>query len=372
MNISIHYRPFLLLVLIPFFSCNNTPTDSLAIKKLPPIIAQNTTLTENTLYLIKESLLITSNTTLTIEPGVKITFCDTCIILCEGNIKAKGEPDNKIVIGESLLGNRIIIEESSATSFQNIHFKNASISINNGTLLVDSCIFTTTVLERKKPDPSFFISSNQSNITIQNSIFYGNTIKEGLGFNHGQCIINNNVFDSVPDAIELSNIHIGQIKKNVISYSTDDGIDLNNCKNITVSNNIIQYSNDKGISIGNNEIVGPEEMISLDSNLIQNNEIGISIKDYSLINVFYCILESNKTGIVFNPKKELKTRPLILINSSFFSENNNNYKPIINSAMLFKDCFSNQILPGNENSLFGNEKNEEMALIKAKKVIAGH
>ena len=61
------------------------------------IIEQDTTLTGNKPFLIYDSLVVASNTTLTLEKGTILYFHDKANVLVKGNIKAKGTWEEPVV-----------------------------------------------------------------------------------------------------------------------------------------------------------------------------------------------------------------------------------------------------------------------------------
>lgn len=373
-KVCIDKAAVLLLNVIAFFaitSCGGFQDFSIEKKELGTSIFENTTLESNTSYLITHSLLIEPGVTLECEPGVSISFCDTCMIFCKGVIKAKGVKENRVVF-ESITGiNKIIFENTNQRSFfQNVLFQNVSMVINQSNVFIDSSLFSSGRCDEDKRNTLSFISGSQSTITIQNSSFHGNGVKEGVGFSSSKCFIRNNVFDSIPDAIEFSNVSNGQILMNLINNSTDDGIDLNNCRNIIIENNSIKNSRDKGISIGNLKPCKDHERIKVNNNFIQGNEIAISIKGEAIVDISKCVISNNSYGVTTNKQKgDSSISFFSKVDSTFFYENENNYDPLT-AAMFFSNCTSEQLILGRNNRVLNKEK-VSLEVIKRVKNIEG-
>jgi hypothetical protein len=325
---SILFSLFIFLI-----SCSTNLTEELRINTP---ITQNTTLKKNMTYLVSESIQINANSTLKIEAGVSLSICDTCNIICKGNIIAIGSKNNTIRIsGDSLLNNKIVFESNLRKSqLINVVFNSTSILLHQNSIIIDSCSFRTS---QSSKNNAFFISGEKSIITLKNSSFYGNKLREGIGFNHGDCLIENNFFDQIPDAIEFSNINGSVILENTILNSPDDGIDLNNCKNILIENNHIRNSKDKGISIGNTKDQLLEEAIIIKNNLINGNKIAVSLKGGSQINLSNCIIESNDLGVAIEKSEKQLSHFTLEIKSSIFITNKQNYNSNLN--LSFNNCF---------------------------------
>jgi len=333
---NLRFSATFIFILLIFFSCAEK---KISIKNIDGQLLKNLTTEENTQYHIRKSLTIEKNITLTISQGVKLTFCDTCKIICYGKIKAFGNKKNPITVGNSFQKNTIIFKNSkSRSSFNNVSFINISLENNKTDIYIDSCSFKIEADTKNKVKTNAIILSNKSFISLKNSHFKGNNIIEGVGVNHGRCIIENNTFDLIPDAIELSNINDGTITKNIISHSQDDGIDLNNCTGINISYNTVQFSKDKGLSIGN---VKPQSLnsktIHIFNNLLINNKIGVSIKGVSTVKIKNCILENNKIGVHYESKK---TPSLSTLKNTYFINNNTDYKGSFHIET--KDCYSDK------------------------------
>ncbi len=339
---------FIIFALSIVSSCNTSST----FEVLPTEITKNTCLKKHTSYYAESSVNILKSVVLTIEQGVDLTLCDTCSIYCDGQIVANGSEFDPIYINTSGAEVSLYFKHSNLSStFKNTHFTNTALFFNNSEIRIDSCSFKVLPFETKNKISSFVISSYKSNVYIENSSFLGNNLNEGLGINKGSCLIRNNKFLYLPDAIELSNLEDALITGNKISYSNDDGIDLNNCKNIIISYNNIEYSKDKGISIGSKEIVSKEETIRINHNLITNNKIGIAVKLNSLVDISNCILEGNSTGLAFPITGNILTNALSEVNSTFFVNNENNTNTSEYSSFKFWNCYSDLSLAGKNNPL---------------------
>ena len=302
-------------------------------------INKNTTLTKkNSPYRINGKLSITDSANIIIEKGVTILMGEDSEIHCKSNFTANGTKTNPITI--------IPIEADK--SFHSINFYNCDISLNNleirdGLINCKNSNFkiensNITVKNRKmefgEKRPSI-IWAWYGKVIIDNVCITGNSKGEGININYSDSEITNSEFYNTPDAIELINVNNGKITNNIVMYSPDDAIDLNDCYNIDVSNNYLINNLDKGISIGTdwgNKFVslkpgfnGKSSNINVLNNYIVGNNIGICIKDSSVVSTSKNIISYNKTGIkVYRKNKNYNQGGSIKSQQDEISKNINN------------------------------------------------
>lgn len=132
-------------------------------------------------YLIRNSILIAEEATLSISPGTRIYNERESFILVEGVIRAEGTLENPILFGNSRLDSRfanssgqwggiVLLESASANSFVHCTIRNARFGINvtanqaseEATLYIGKCIIQNMTFSG--------LISLGSNVVLQNSL----------------------------------------------------------------------------------------------------------------------------------------------------------------------------------------------------------
>ncbi|MBI4645356.1 MAG: CotH kinase family protein [Bacteroidia bacterium] len=242
-------------------------------------------------YFSTGDIIIDSNVTLTIEPGVEILMAENACFIVHGQLILDGESNNHI----------------------RIHANNISGISNWGAICVDNATNTTIIRHAQLEDctyghelPKFkaAVSGYNSNITLYNVSIkdadqpffsqYGDYIKiknctlrsdavcdlinikyAGFALVQGCDLKGNDKIDT--DGIDYDQINNGIIRNNTI-YGflafNDDGIDIGeSAQNLIIENNIIYNCFDKGISIGQ------ASNANIKKNIFYNCHFGIGIKD---------------------------------------------------------------------------------------------
>lgn len=142
---------------------------------LPTVLTSDTTLTPDTLYILKQNMIINEGVTLTIQPGVTIqyyasshdkytTVPEYLRIVNNGTIVCEGTEDNHIVFKPSELYSGYCIDFNGNANFKYCEFYNMCFDQNNtwpriGTISLDHC----------------YVSDNSQ---MAGSVFFCNTFGE--------------------------------------------------------------------------------------------------------------------------------------------------------------------------------------------------
>ena len=272
---------------------------------------------ENSPYIINSDIKIEENVTLIIEAGTTILMNENTEIMCHGNIYALGNVNDRINIlplnSNSYFNSLYFLNSNSQLEYINIqdgliNSKYSNLNINNIEIVIQN---RPMQIGDKRPS---IIWGWHGNININNILLKGNNKGEGINISYSNARIENSEFYNTPDAIELINVDQGFIINNIVMDSPDDAIDLNDCSNIKIKSNYLINNNDKGISIGTdwaNEFIsknpqfnGKSINIEVSNNYILGNNIGIAVKDSSIVNSKNNIISFNKTGVKLYKKHE--------------------------------------------------------------------
>ena len=285
---------------------------------LPKIINQDLILTkENSPYRVNEDIKIEELVTIYIEPGTTILIAENAEVTCYGDFNAIGTENEPISIlpiepksyfksiyflnCEANI-NYVNIKDGLINSkYSNLSIKNTNININNRPMQIGE----------KRPS---IIWGWHGNINLNNLVLNGNGKGEGINISYSNAKIENSQFYNTPDAIELINVDQGFIINNIVMNSPDDAIDLNDCSNVKIKSNYLINNYDKGISIGTdwaNEFIsknpqfnGKSSNIEVYNNYILGNNIGLAVKDSSIVNSKNNIISYNTIGVKLYKKHE--------------------------------------------------------------------
>jgi len=337
--------------------------EQININDVPINITQSVTLTKaNSPYFIQNDITIESAGTLTVEPGVVIYFSSGKSIYVYGKLLMQGTKDDSITmtsyypfekwgavcfnsangtselnyvnISNATNGNDMINFFASVSSYNstvnlsNVHFENVKFPVSSqlSDMTIDACEF------EKINNVGDYINCNSGNLTVTNSIFYGNKLSDmdaiDIGFMIGTTRINNNTF------IDFTG-------------NNSDGIDLGDASiNVEIKNNIILNCGDKGISIGQGS------RANLERNTIAGCSLGVGIKDsISYADIRNCTFYSNNVGVSCFQKTENKGGGSADVLNSIFADSKESSYTVDNfSSININYSISNtDLLPGQQN-----------------------
>jgi parallel beta-helix repeat protein len=267
----------------------NAVFQKVATNFVPSLISSDTVFNkDNSPYYATNDIVVDSNTTLTIESGVRILMPEEACIIVYGKLIIEGTREEPVTI----------IPNEYSQNWGALCFVNATDSSVISNLKISGATKGHD-FERDKAAISGYKSDfSLRNVTVENADFpiflqYGNVFIGGCTLHTvavgdlinvnfmGEVVIENcdlsgnDDFDS--DGIDIGRTSNGIVRGNRI-YNiygfNSDGIDLGeDSKNILIENNIIYNISDKGISIGGSSTA------TIKRNLIANCGQGVGIKD---------------------------------------------------------------------------------------------
>lgn len=299
---------------------------------LPETISADLTLNKkNSPYTTTKTTTIKKGVTLTIEAGVEIHLKQSATIECSGNLIANGTAKSPITFmpqnNASEWEHIYFYDPSETAFFKNTTFKDGRVNAKKTNLTLDSCamLIDKKFMGNGWDNRKVFIYSNDANVLIKNSSFYGNREGEGIILFYGEATVENCQLNNIPDAIEYISMNKGIIRNNYVINSPDDAIDLNNCNNILIEKNILFNNTDKGISIGTEQYGASLKNIQIKNNLIVKNKSAISIKDSSVAHISNNTLFKNIYGIRAYKKREDYTKGgTAYVQNTIIDKNDNN------------------------------------------------
>tara|TARA_B100001029_G_C15060277_1_gene457831 strand:- start:844 stop:3591 length:2748 start_codon:yes stop_codon:yes gene_type:complete len=337
---------------------------------LPKIINEDIILKkENSPYRVNSDLKIEESVTINIEPGTTILMEENTEITCHGVFNAIGTQNNPINIApleaNSYFNSLYFLNSKSSLKHVNIkdglvNSKYSDLKIENTTIEIDH---RPMQIGDKRPS---IIWGWHGNIELNNICLKGNNEGEGINISYSNARIENSDFYNTPDAIELINVDRGFIINNIVMNSPDDAIDLNDCSNIEIKSNYLINNYDKGISIGTdwaNEFIsknpqfnGKSINIKVSNNYILGNNIGIAVKDSSIVNSKNNIISFNKTGFkLYKKHEDYKLGGTLYSELDQINDNSNNiYKDEFSKIKIKNKADSIQLIPTKNSFVIPN------------------
>jgi len=274
---------------------------------LPDTISTNKELTiDCSPYIAAGDIVVKPNVTLTVDPGVEIQFPEKASLYVYGNLQFNGSELKPILIQNTVTANTwggiflknctalssfnyVKIENSTAGS-QRLYFP-AAISAYNSDLHLDHMDLTAV-----KDNPVF---ARLSDVELTNSKLKSAVTGDCINVKQGFARVENCEFEGGTkpdmDAIDYDGVTGGIMRNNIIhDFRGDncDGLDIGEqCQNLLIENNFIYNCFDKGIS------VGQQSTGTVQNNVIAYTNIGIALKDESVVDVQHCTFFGNQHGV---------------------------------------------------------------------------
>ena len=261
------------------------------ITDLPPVINEDETLTLNqSPFFAYGDIVVDSNVTLSIEPGVEIRMPESACINVYGQLLVNGTENKPVVITanteigtinwgalcfynttDSSFLNYLKINSASQGRIDTLQY--GAISAFNTKLNITNC----KIEDSYQP---FYSEGGQ--INILNCVFRTDKTADLINVKYADyalvdnCDLRGNEAPDV-DGIDFDEVENGFITNNKI-YGffgfNSDGVDIGeSANNVIIENNTIFNCNDKGIS------VGQQSSVTVRRNLIYNCAMGVGVKD---------------------------------------------------------------------------------------------
>tara|TARA_B110000211_G_scaffold234738_1_gene305979 strand:- start:650 stop:2080 length:1431 start_codon:yes stop_codon:yes gene_type:complete len=243
--------------------------------------ASTLTLNDSPYYFLNDTTITGA---LIIEAGVVVNIGEMVKVRLEGDLIINGTANDPVTFNPTHSDGWEIFLVHAYTGRVNIkhaimnegrfEFRVKAVRIDNVVYNSNQNLAWNGAFTRIKLD-------NYDSLHISNCELNG--INKGEGFlihNAVNPIVENCIFDKVPDAVEFIDCIGGIITNSKFTDNNDDAIDLNNCENTEISYNTISGVSNRGLEIGS-ENFGNSVGIHVFKNIIFNCSIGISFKENS-------------------------------------------------------------------------------------------
>jgi len=258
-------------------------------------------------FLIDRDIVIPEGVSLTVEKGCDIFLVNGCSVLIKGKLQVNSSSTSPVrfMCAQSAGGWKLLeLDNCSDVNFNACIFSEGRIAYHNTNLRFENCefILKNLNLDKEEGRPSI-IWGEGGTLVMNHCLFNGNGTGEGMNIHRGYPVVQNCVFDHVPDAIEYISADSGLIIGNLVRFSKDDAIDLNDCRNVKIESNVLYRNRDKAISIGVDHS-GSSKNIQVSNNYICRNGTGVEVKDSSEAIISGNILFENQTNIGLRIKEQ--------------------------------------------------------------------
>ena len=247
------------------------------------------TITINNLMNIDSTINI-KNSVVIFKKKSKLIFSENSKLLFEScHVFFNGSQAKKLVI-EGDYDNSILFDDCKV-NISNSIFSNLS-NFENDDIVLPSAI-------------TFY----NSEVNIKNSTFKNNIIGDDfLNFYNSKFLITNSLIEnSFADAID-SDFSNGEIYNLTLLNVGNDGLDFSG-STVKIQNSFFNYVQDKAISIGESS------KVFINNSSIVNSELGIVVKDGSIVNSFSNIFKNNKIDYAVFFKKDFYPPPYLKTDS---------------------------------------------------------
>jgi hypothetical protein len=317
-------------------------------------------------YVLQGNVVIPSNVTLTIEPGVDIYMPPGASFIVNGSMRAIGTAKDRIMFRlnpdytnkswgalcfinatDTIRMSYVTVEDASKGPVENRDV--AAISSFKSDLLLDDMMVVSNDF-----DP---IVIRYGSVKLTNSTLHSNTIGNLINVKNGKgrienCILEGNNFPDT-DAIDYDDVDNGVIKNMLIRNfggSNSDAIDLGESTNVRIDSVIIYNIFDKGVS------VGLRSTLTINNATIMNTTLGFGIKDSSRVTANACTFYNVGTPIANYEKIVGRAGGNAFVTNSIMSNSyNHSYTSDNRSYTNISYSFSDtDTLPDGHSNLFGN------------------
>lgn len=186
-------------------------------------------------YLIYDTLTVSKDTTLNIDPGVILKFYENAGLQINGALIASGEPDNPIVF-TSYKDDRYggdLNHDGFQSGPMNGDWRGIFLSSQAN---ADACTLNHVILRFAGRANNGSIYAYASGFHMQNSIIANSSTNGIRGYQSNCTIVNSELFGNTQDAIHLESRGTYQISHCKIFANYDDGIHTTNSVSINISN----------------------------------------------------------------------------------------------------------------------------------------
>ncbi len=261
---------------------------------------------------IEGTVIIPAGVPLIIAPGADVTLLPDANILSYGGLTCIGTPEARIRIHGDESGHAFgafgVVRPASKVIVRYTDFSDGGQAQINGLLFTGG------------------FAVHEGDLEIEHSTFTDMHSEDGMNLKNGNIIMRDCVFTrNDSDAVDID-FGVGLIENCRFSDISGDGLDISGSL-LTVTGCVFENVADKGFSVGEKS-----EPI-LTNSLFKGCDIGMSIKDLSLVRASHCTFVENRLAVEAKRKKPMFGGGSGEIwNSVFFG----------NKFLLEEDFFSSQ------------------------------
>ncbi|MDA3842877.1 MAG: CotH kinase family protein [Candidatus Kapabacteria bacterium] len=277
---------------------------------LPCEINQDLTLSEeDSPYRMNCNVVVSSDVTLTINPGVIIDVGGNYVLTVNGVINVNGSEDEPVemrpVPGTDKWKGLEIIDYSLPSELNHLHINNAAVLIDGSSVQQEKPTVKFDhfkLINTAVPDHNILIRPVGAKFELTNSIIENSVSCEGIFCSgNSEPYIENCRVSGCTDAIEIAGSKKAIVRGNTIINSADDALDFNGSENVIVEFNKIYGAKDKGISVGHDG-VGTSHDIVIRRNEIVYCVIAIEVKSSHDISIGNNSIFGSNIGIRLREK----------------------------------------------------------------------
>lgn len=238
-------------------------------------------------YNISETIIIPKGIKLHFKAGTNFNFSANTWFVSYSPVNIAGEPGNPVIFQpmshEEDWNGFLVMQTNQESTVRNmvnhLHVFGGNSGVYNGIAVTGAILFA------------------ESDVTIQNSVFFDSGLDDSVNVKRADLLIKNNVFlNARSDALDVD-WGTGKVLQNFVYHSLGDGIDVSGSHGLEVVNNLIASSGDKALS------VGEDSNIIADRNVLLNNHYGAVSKDLSKVALTNNIIALNKIAMAAYQKK---------------------------------------------------------------------
>ena len=266
-----------------------------SIKNFDNIISENTTNVLDGKLLLTEPIILKKGQNLIINKNTEIKFSsDSYILVDGGELICNGKKNSPTILSsvKDEFWGGIYVRNSN-----NVKFENCSIENTKEFRSFTGYFITLTG----------GVNIYKSNVSLKNVTFKNSNAEDALNIINSNANLENiKIINTKSDGIDFD-FSTGSINNMELDFIGGDGLDFSGSK-FDIQNIKINRAIDKGLSIGEKSHIDARNI------LINDSEIGIAVKDASLLNLDNAEFKKNNFNIVgFNKKAYYKNGVIINI-----------------------------------------------------------
>ncbi|MEK6676593.1 MAG: CotH kinase family protein [Planctomycetota bacterium] len=270
---------------------------------------------------LDKTIVIPRDTTLHIEPGTRIKMSARASLIVFGPILAEGTEAAPIEIVASdgkPWGVFASVKPNSPCVFKHVHVSGGN-TVDG--ITVQGITFTGA------------LAVHQGDVIMDHCRITNNSAEDGVNIKNGNVTITNCYFaDNASDAMDLDFV-TGTVIGCHFDRNAGDALDFSGSR-ADIEHCRMENSVDKGIS------VGEQSDVSITDCLIQNNAVGIAVKDLSNARIEHCTFLGNHQFLAAYRKKAVFGGGQVEVRASILADIGEGPSVDGWSSITFSDCLS--------------------------------